>query len=86
MSLKISELSSYHSDIIRFQGYIDNIVDTQDRIIAQSLLRDYKNIVNRIDTKLENIMFDDIKKVLSSQRQDSSRLHELRQQLERLAP
>ena len=86
MSLKISELSLYHADIVRYQGYIDNIVDTQERIIAQSLLRDYKNLVNRIDTKLENIMFDDIKKVLSSQRQDSSRLQELRQQLERLAP
>lgn len=84
MSLKISELKSYHSDIARYQGYIDKIVDTQERIIAQSLLRDYKNLVNRIDTKIENIAFEDIKKVLSSQRQDSSRLHELRQQLERL--
>jgi hypothetical protein len=85
MSLKISELNSYHTDIARYQRYIDNIIDTQERVIAQSLLRDYKNLVNRIDTKIENIVFDDIKKVLSSQRQDSSKLHELRQQLERLA-
>jgi hypothetical protein len=85
MSLKISELHSYHADIIRYQTYIDNIIDAQERVIAQSLLRDYKNLVNRIDTKIENIVFDDIKKVLSSQRQDSSKLHELRQQLERLA-
>lgn len=85
MSLKISELGSYHADIVRYQGYIDNIIDTQERVIAQSLLRDYKNLVNKIDVKLENIMFDDIKRVLSSQRQDSLKLHELRQQLERLA-
>jgi hypothetical protein len=85
MSLKISELNSYHADIARYQRYIDNIIDTQERVIAQSLLRDYKNLVNRIDTKIENIVFDDIKKVLSSQRQDSSKLHELRQQLEQLA-
>jgi hypothetical protein len=85
MSLKISELNSYHTDIARYQRYIDNIIDTQERVIAQSLLRDYKNLVNRIDTKIENIVFDDIKKVLSSQRQDSSKLYELRQQLERLA-
>lgn len=85
MSLKISELSSYHSDIARYQSYIDNIIDTQERVIAQSLLRDYKNLVNKIDVKIENIAFEDPKKVLSSQRQDSSKLHELRQQLERLA-
>ncbi len=86
MSLKISELNSYHSDIARYQGYIDNIIDAQERVIAQSLLRDYKNLVNKIDIKLENIVFDDVKKVLSSQRQDSLKLNELRQQLERLAP
>lgn len=84
MSLKISELNSYHSDITRYQKYIDAIDDTQERILAQSLLKDYKNLVNKIDTKLENIIFDDVKKVLSSQRQDSSRLQELRFRLENL--
>lgn len=84
MNLKISELNSYHSDIVRYQKYIDAIDDTQERILAQSLLKDYKNLVNKIDTKLENIIFDDVKKVLSSQRQDSSRLQELRFRLENL--
>ncbi len=85
MSLKISELTSYHSDIARYQRYIDTIVDTQERIKAQSLLRDYKNLVNKIDTKIENIVFEDMKRALSSQRQDSVKLQELRQQLESLS-
>ncbi len=85
MSLKISELTSYHSDVIRYQGYIDTIKDAQERIKAQSLLRDYKNLVNKIDTKIENIVFEDMKRALSSQRQDSVKLQELRQQLESLS-
>jgi hypothetical protein len=85
MSLKISELTSYQSDIIRYQSCIDGIVNEQEKIKAQSLLRDYKNLVNKIDTKIENIIYEDTKRVLSSQRQDSIRLHDLRQQLESLS-
>ncbi len=85
MSLKISELTSYQSDIIRYQNCIDNITNEQEKIKAQSLLRDYKNLVNKIDTKIENIIYEDTKRVLSSQRQDSIRLQDLRQQLESLS-
>lgn len=82
MSLKISELDRYKTDCARFQEKINKMPDGQEKIKLQSLLKDYKNIVHRIDTNIENIVFDDIVKSLDRQKSDSEKMQEIRRQLE----
>jgi hypothetical protein len=82
MTLKISELSQYQLDCKRYQQSIDKLPEGQEKTKLQSLLRDYKNIVHRIDTNLERIVYEDITRSLATNRQDSQRMNELRQQLE----
>jgi hypothetical protein len=82
MSIKISELTQYQKDCQRYQQSIDKLAEGQEKTKLQSLLRDYKNLVHRMDTNLENIVFGDINKSLQTQRLDSQKMQELRQQLE----
>ena len=60
MSLKISDLEQYHIDIKRYQTAIDKLTDPQDRLQYQSLLRDYKNQVHKIDMALDNVFYEDV--------------------------
>lgn len=82
MSLKISNLEQYKNDCKRYQSKIDSMPAGDEKLKLQSLLRDYKNIVHKIDTNFENIIFDDIVKSLDRQRSDSERMKEIRRQLE----
>lgn len=85
MSLKINELECYKNDIKRYQIAIDKLADLQDRLQYQSLLRDYKNQVHKIDTGLEDIFYKDIKTLMSHQRRISSVLKEIRLKLESIS-
>ncbi len=82
MNLKISELDQYKNDCKKYQSCIDNIPDSQEKLKLQALLRDYKNLVHKIDTNIENIVFEDITRSLDRQRSDSEKLKEIRRQLE----
>lgn len=81
MSLRISNLEHYKIDCDRYQKKIDQLSDSSERLKFQSLLRDYKNLVHKMDTNIENIMFDDINRSLDRQRSDSKKLQEIKQQL-----
>jgi len=85
MTLKISDLEQYHSDIKRYQQAIDKLADPQDRLQYQSLLRDYKNQVHKIDTGLENIFYEDVKRVMSTARHNSLLIKEIRLKLESIS-
>jgi hypothetical protein len=85
MTLKISNLEQYHSDVKRYQQAIDKLTDPQDRLQYQSLLRDYKNQVHKIDTALENIFYEDVKRAMSQQRHSSLIIKEIRLKLESIS-
>lgn len=85
MSLKISDLEQYHNDIKRYQTAIDKLTDPQDRLQYQGLLRDYKNQVHKIDLGLENVFYEDVKRVMSQQRHNSLLIKEIRLKLESIS-
>lgn len=85
MSLKISDLEQYHIDIKRYQTAIDKLTDPQDRLQYQSLLRDYKNQVHKIDMALDNVFYEDVKRAMSQQRHSSLLIKEIRLKLESIS-
>lgn len=85
MTLKISDLEQYQSDVKRYQQAVDKLTDPQDRLQYQSLLRDYKNQVHKVDTSLENIFYEDVKRVMSTARHNSLLIKEIRLKLESIS-